>query len=144
MESFILTIGQYEVISSGVVIIPSKESLEFTLDNLRFRIVFVLDKDVDGKMTSSRYENNIITEQNGKQFREIKFYNVINSTNASSTGMIPMATYKSRYLFLKFAINSINTGKEDEEEKVFTYTWYLQQQDAMRTIRGSGDKKEEE
>ena len=44
-------IGEYEVLSSGSLIVPSSKNIEFTFDNLKFRIVFETEKDDNGNLT---------------------------------------------------------------------------------------------
>ena len=45
-----INVGNYEIISSGSVIIPNAEFVEFLFDNLRFKIVFETEKDSDGNI----------------------------------------------------------------------------------------------
>ena len=46
---------------------------------------------------------------------------------AKECGWDGSKTLKNRKLFLKFCINSINIqDKEDKEDKIFFYTWFLE------------------
>ena len=47
-----LKIGNYEVLSTGSVLIPKDEYAEFSFDTLNFRIIFREEKDDEGKATN--------------------------------------------------------------------------------------------
>lgn len=123
-----INVGNYEVISSGAVIVPNTEFLEFLFDNLRFKIIFETEKDDNGNLTQGHYtlsvEKDDVTQS---EFLKITMFNQNKSFFSSSNTMIPVATLKNRKLLLKFCINSINTqDKEDKEDKIFFYTWFLE------------------
>lgn len=123
-----INVGNYEVISSGAVIVPNTESLEFLFDNLRFKIIFETEKDDNGNLTQGHYTLSVEKDEVTKsEFLKIKMLNQNKSFFSSSNTMIPVATLKNRKLLLKFCINSINTqDKEDKEDKIFFYTWFLE------------------
>lgn len=123
-----INVGNYEVISSGAVIVPDTEFLEFLFDNLRFKIIFETEKDDNGNQTQGHYTLSVEKDEvTQSEFLEIRMFNQNNSFFSSTKTMIPVATLKNRKLLLKFCINSINTqGKEDKEDKIFFYTWFLE------------------
>lgn len=123
-----INVGNYEVISSGAVIVPNSEFLEFLFDNLRFKIIFETEKDDNGNLTQGYYTLSVEKDEvTQSEFLKITMFNQNKSFFSSSNTMIPVATLKNRKLLLKFCINSINTqDKEDKEDKIFFYTWFLE------------------
>lgn len=123
-----INVGNYEVISSGAVIVPNTEFLEFLFDNLRFKIIFETEKDDNGNLTQGHYTLSVEKDEvTQSEFLKITMFNQNKSFFSSSNTMIPVATLKNRKLLLKFCINSINTqDKEDKEDKIFFYTWFLE------------------
>lgn len=123
-----ILIGEYEVLSSGSLIVPSSKVIEFIFDNLNFRVVFETEKDEDGNLTQGHYTLNIEQETDSSaKFLKISMYNQNKVFFSSSNSMIQVATLNHRKLYLKFCINSINMQEhEDKEEKIFYYTWFLE------------------
>lgn len=123
-----INIGNFEIISSGSLIIPNSEFIEFLFDNLKFKIIFETEKDDKGNLTQGHYAVNIEKEETTQlEYLKITMFNQNNSFFSSSNSMIPVATLKNRKLFLKFCINSINTQDNGEkEDKIFFYTWFLE------------------
>lgn len=123
-----INVGNYEVISSGAVIVPNTDFLEFLFDNLRFKIIFETEKDDNGNLTQGHYTLSVEKDEvTQSEFLKITMFNQNKSFFSSSNTMIPVATLKNRKLLLKFCVNSINTqDKEDKEDKIFFYTWFLE------------------
>lgn len=124
-----ISIGEYEVLSSGSLIVPLSKNIEFIFDNLKFRIVFEAEKDENGNLTQGHFSLNVEKdESSGSDFLKITMYNQNNSFFSSSNSMLQVATLNKRKLYLKFCINSINTqgGDESKEDKIFYYTWLLE------------------
>lgn len=121
-------IGEYEVLSSGSLIVPLSKSIEFIFDNLRFIIVFETETDDNGNLTQGHFSLNVEKdEHSGLDFLKITMYNQNKSFFSSSNSIIPVATLNKRKLYLKFCINSINTqSDESKEDKIFYYTWFLE------------------
>lgn len=115
-----IKIGDYEVISTGSILIPKGEYAEFSFDTLNFRIIFKEEKDDDGNVTAGRYELNVAPN---REFLEIILYNQDQTFFSSTPNLINVATLMGRKLCLKFCIHSLNT-KDDYEDKLFFYTWY--------------------
>ena len=121
-------IGEYEVLSSGSLIVPLSKNIEFIFDNLRFRIVFETEKDDNGNLTPGHFSLNVEKDGNlGSDFLKITMYNQNKSFFSSSNTMLQVATLNKRKLYLKFCINSLNTqSDENKEDKIFYYTWFLE------------------
>ncbi len=121
-------IGEYEVLSSGSLIVPLSKDIEFIFDNLKFRVVFEMEKDDNGNLTQGHYSLNIEKDENsGLDFLKITMYNQNNSFFSSSNSMLQVATLNKRKLYFKFCINSINKqNDEGKEDKIFYYTWLLE------------------
>lgn len=122
-------IGEYEVLSSSSLIVPSSKNIEFIFDNLKFRIVFDTEKDDNGNLTQGHFDFNIEKDENsGSDFMKITMYNQNNSFFSSSNSILQVATLNKRKLYLKFCIHSISNTQSDEskEDKIFYYTWLLE------------------
>lgn len=121
-------IGEYEVLSSGSLIVPASRTIEFLFDNLKFRIVFETEKDDNGNYTQGHYSLSVEKDElSGSDFLKISMYNQNEAFFSSSNSMIQVAILNHRKLSLKFCINSIN--KQDDkniEDKIFYYTWLLE------------------
>lgn len=121
-------IGEYEVLSSGALIVPMSKNIEFLFDNLKFRIVFETEKDDNGNFTQGHYTFNVEKEEDADMdFLKITMYNQNKTFFSSSNSMFQVATLNHRKLYLKFCINSINIlNDEDKEDKIFYFTWLLE------------------
>lgn len=123
-----ICIGEYEVLSSGALIVPMSNAIEFMFDNLMFKIVFETEKDDNGNYTQGRYALDVEKDEaSSSEFMKITMYNQNKAFFSSSNSMIHVATLNYRKLFLKFCVNSINMQDEKEtEDKIFYYTWFLE------------------
>jgi hypothetical protein len=122
-----INVGNYEIISSGSVIIPDNKFVEFLFDGLTFKIVFETEKDKDGNLTRGRFETKVETDETTQsQFLKIRMLNQNKSYFSSSNQMIPLAEVNGKRLLLKFCIHSINTKDDGNEDKIFFYTWFFE------------------
>ena len=122
-----INVGNYEIISSGSVIIPDNKFVEFLFDDLKFKIVFETDKDEDGNLTRGRFGTRIEKDETTQsEFLKITMYNQNKSYFSSSNQMISLAEVNGKKLLLKFCINSINTKDDGNEDKIFFYTWFFE------------------
>ena len=125
----IIKIGEYEVLASGVLIVPNSQTIEFKFGPLTFRVAFVRERDENGQLTEGHYTTKVIKDE-VKDEPKYLLVTIFNQDNVllSSSSTIPVATYNNKNLLLRFALNSINKSKEDpsaDEDKVFYYTWLL-------------------
>lgn len=110
----------YNIISSGSVIIPANDYVEFSIENLRFRFNMV--------QNSTHAHNGII--QTNVERDDIGDCLIITLVNFSSSFFttpkqaIHLANIGNRDLFLKFSFTSINMSDEGSEGLLF-YTWML-------------------
>lgn len=113
-----------EIISSGNVIVPSDDYVQFELYGLRFRFAFVqesTDENAEIQITKS-----VETDQTGQQCLTILFSNVKNSFFGSFSDSIQVATIEGRSLSVRLSILSIIRNDEaTREDKILFYTWYL-------------------
>lgn len=124
-----ITTKNFDVLSSGSVIIPSDEYAEFLIDGLRFRIVFSEEKDRHGHATDGHFSLNVKQDEHAEDYMEINMCNQNRSFFSSADTLIFVALLRNRKLYLKFCINSINTDDDtDLEDKLLTYTWFLEKE----------------
>jgi hypothetical protein len=122
-----INVGDYKIISSGSVIIPNSEFVEFLYDDLKFKIVFKTETDGKGNLTRGRYETSLEDDPTTQsQFLKITMFNQNKSVFSSTSKMIPLAEIDGRKLMLKFCIHSINPKDDGNEDKIFFYTWFLE------------------
>lgn len=126
--SQMIFVGEYEVLSSGSLIVPLSRNIDFIFDNLKFRIVFETERDDCGNPTQGHFTTSIEKdEESNSDFLKITMYNQNKSFFSSSNSITQVATLNQRKLYLKFCINSINTqNDENKEDKIFYYTWLLE------------------
>lgn len=132
-----LATDKYDIISTGSVIIPNDEVLEFRFENLRFKCSFEEEKDDNGNLTPGHVNTFIENEGTPDAYMIIRIYNQINSFFASSNSMFSLARLNRRELLFKFSIQSINAKKEGTEDKIFFYTWYLRKENAISSPSSS-------
>lgn len=121
-------IGEYIVLSSGSLIIPSSNNIEFKFDNLTFRFVFDTEKDENGDLTEGHFSINLEKdEKSNVEFMKITMYNQNQSFFSSTESKLQLATLNGKRLYLKFCIHSINIQSDkSKEDKIFYYTWFLE------------------
>lgn len=119
MDISIATEG-FDIISSGSVIIPSNDYVEFTIENLRFRFSMV--------QNSNETENGVIQtnieSDNIGQCLIITLVNFSSSFFATPKKALHLAKVDNRDLFIKFSLTSINDNEEGTDGLLF-YTWML-------------------
>lgn len=131
--SFSIETSHYDILSSGVVIIPPSENLIFHIENLKIVVSFVKSSD-DGRMND--FSINLRNEGDG-QYLSLEFTNVRDMTFGSlQQPMIEIGTLGGRNLFLSFSVVTMNTGVE--KSQIFHYTWLLKKAEAETQSEGGG------
>lgn len=113
-----LEIDNYEIISSGSIIIDQSKPMFFKFEdnNINFKFIFSIDKENE----SSRFATKINKEENFLEF------NIINSNSGQLLGnqdLIPLAKLDGKQLYLKFRVTSVG---DEIKDTVFHYSWYLE------------------
>ncbi len=109
-----------DIISSGTVIIPSNDYVEFSIENLRFRFNMVQNSN---NSESGVIQTNLESDDRGKCLI-ITLVNFSSSFFATPKESIHLATVNNRDLFLRFSLTSINVT-EDAADGLLFYTWML-------------------
>lgn len=114
----------YEILSSGSIIVPSNEYVQFEINGLRFRFSFVQESDEDN--AEVKISKNVETDQSGKKCLTVLISNVRNSFFGSIRQSMQVATIDGRSLSVRFSLLSINIDEESKtEDRLLFYTWYL-------------------
>ena len=114
----------YEILSSGSIIVPSNEYVQFEINGLRFRFSFVQESDEDN--AEVKISKNVETGQSGKICLTVLVSNVRNSFFGSIRQSMQVATIDGRSLSVRFSLLSINIDEESKtEDRLLFYTWYL-------------------
>lgn len=112
---------RYDIINTGSVIIPKNDYIEFSFENLNFRIICKEEKNEDGTFSDTRYKTRLVKDDSGNiLYLELCIYNVIGSSFSATEDMLGLGFLSDRSLRLNFAINEIS-----DSTYLFIYTWYL-------------------
>lgn len=123
MEVKLSTEG-YEILSSGSVIVPSNEYVQFEIYGMRFRFSFIQESTEDNAKV--QITKTVETDQSGQKCLTILISNVKDSFFGSLIRSMPVASIEGRPLNVRFSILSINKDEEaNTEDKILFYTWYL-------------------
>lgn len=129
--NFSIETSHYDILSSGVVIIPPNENLIFHIENLKIVVSFVKSSDY-GRVND--FSINLKNEGDG-QYLNLEFTNVSNMTFGSlQMPMIEIGTLGGRKLFLSFSVVTMNTG--EEKSQIFHYTWFLKKAETETQSEG--------
>ena len=115
-----LSTERFDVISTGSVIIPANDYVEFEIEGLRFRFNMVQNNE---GAQNGRIQTNIETDDRG-QCLIITLINFSSSFFATPSEPLRLATINNRDLYFKFSIMSINPTEFGPDGLLF-YTWML-------------------
>ena len=118
----------FDIISTGSVIIPANDYVEFLIENLRFRFNMVQN---DAEAQNGTIETNIEQDDKG-QCLIITLINFSSSFFATPNEALRLAKINNRDLFLKFSLMSINRSIQGTDGLLF-YTWMLSKKDSILT-----------
>lgn len=127
-----LSTENYDIISTGSVVLQQGEYLEFEIENLKFRIVFIDEPIIDGVTRDGKITTGVVnTDPNNTYFR-IALYNQDRAFFSSTPDFVNVASFDGRPLRLKFSVQPIN-NRDGSSDKIFFYTWYLGKDVSMQT-----------
>lgn len=115
---------RFDVISSGSVIIPADDYVEFTIENLRFRFNMIQN---DNDATQGTFQTNIEHDDRGDCLI-ISLVNFSSSFFATSNQELRLAHLNNKDLYLKFSVTAINRVGNRFDGLLF-YTWMLAKQE---------------
>ena len=128
MSTVELSTEVFDIISTGSVIIPANDYVEFLIENLRFRFNMVQN---DAEAQNGTIETNIEQDDKG-QCLIITLINFSSSFFATPNEALRLAKINNRDLFLKFSLMSINRSAQGPDALLF-YTWMLSKKDSILT-----------
>lgn len=128
MSTVELSTEVFDIISTGSVIIPANDYVEFMIENLRFRFNMVQN---DAEAQNGTIETNIEQDDKG-QCLIITLINFSSSFFATPNEALRLAKINNRDLFLKFSLMSINRSTQGPDGLLF-YTWMLSKTDSILT-----------
>ena len=105
MEVKLSTEG-YEILSSGSVIVPSNEYVQFEINGMRFRFSFIQESTEDN--AEVQITKTVETDQSGQKCLTILISNVKDSFFGSLRRSMPVASIEGRPLNVRFSILSLN------------------------------------
>ena len=111
----------FDVISTGSVIIPANDYVEFLIENLRFRLV-----QNNTEAQKGTIETNLEHDAKGPCL-VISLENFSSSFFATPNEALKLARINNRDLFLKCSLISINKSTLGSDVLLF-YTWMLEKE----------------
>ena len=119
-----LSTENYDIISTGSVVLQLGEYLEFEIENLKFRIEFIDETPNGDTPLETKVISGVENCGTNNAYYRIAFYNQTSAFFASTANFGQLAIIAGKPLKLKFCIQAINV-LENKSDKVFFYTWYL-------------------
>lgn len=126
----------YDIISSGSVVLQMGEYLEFQIENLNFRIEFIDEPSGEGSAQAGRVSTEIVNSGSPDAYFRIALYNQSNAYFSSTPDFLNAAVFDGKPLKLKFSTQSINS-RDGSSDQIFFYTWYLGRETAIQTMDNS-------
>lgn len=123
MEMTIST-ERFDIISTGAVIIPADDYVEFAIENLRFRFNLIQNNNEAAQGT---IQTNIEQDDQGECLI-ISLVNFSSSFFATPSQELQVAYLNNRELYLRFSVTSINRSNDSFDSLLF-YTWMLTKQE---------------
>lgn len=118
MEIKVFT-SSYEIISNGTIVFPSDEFVEFTIQNLRFRLSFTTD---DTEKT--HYSTNVKDKESSNSYMEVVFYNIPSLLFATPSNILELGSIDGKRLCLRFSISTIKN--DNKTNLVLVYNWLME------------------
>ena len=129
-----LSTENYDIIDSGSVVLQMGEYLEFQIENLKFRIVFIDEPKEEGVVREGRISTSIENKEDANNaYFKISFYNQNTAFFSSTANFAQLAIIDGKPLKLKFSIQSINE-RDGSGDKIFFYSWYLGKTESEQII----------
>lgn len=123
MEMTIST-ERFDIISTGAVIIPADDYVEFAIENLRFRFNLIQN---DNEAAQGTIQTNIEQDDKG-ECMIISLVNFSSSFFATPSQELRVAYLNNKELYLRFSVTSINRFNDSFDSLLF-YTWMLTKQE---------------
>ena len=127
-----ISTGNYDIISTGSVVLHMGEYLEFQIENLKFRIEFIDEPITEGVTREGRISTGVENAGTDNAYFRIALYNQDSAFFSSTPDFVNAASFDGRPLRLKFSIQPIN-NRNGSSDKIFFYTWYLGKVASMQT-----------
>lgn len=128
-----ISTDNYDIISSGSVVLQMGENLEFKIADLKFRVEFIDEKPEGDAPLEGRIDSGVMNKGTDEAYYRIVFYNQTSAFFASTSDFAHLAVIDGKPLKLKFSIQSINP-RDNSSDKIFFYTWYLGKNASTQTI----------
>lgn len=127
-----ISTGNYDIISTGSVVLQMGEYLEFQIENLKFRVEFIDEPIVEGVSREGRITTGVENAGTDNAYFRIALYNQDSAFFSSTPDFVNVASFDGKPLKLKFSTQPIN-NRQSSSDKVFFYTWYLGKDASMQT-----------
>ena len=127
-----ISTGNYDIISTGSVVLQMGEYLEFQIENLKFRVEFSDEPIVEGVSREGRITTGVENAGTDNAYFRIALYNQDSAFFSSTPDFVNVASFDGKPLKLKFSTQPIN-NRQSSSDKVFFYTWYLGKDASMQT-----------
>ena len=119
-----LSTEQFEIISSGSVIIPFNDYVEFAIENLRFRFTMIQNRSYGQQ---GKFQTNLERDEKGECL-VISLINFSSSFFATPNQELRLAHLQDKDLCLRFSVTAINKTANGFDGLLF-YTWLLSKEE---------------
>ena len=133
-----LSTERFDIISSGSVIIPANDYVEFEIESLRFRVSMIQN---DNEATQGTIQTNLERDGRGPCLI-ISLVNFSTSFFATPNQELRLAYLNRKDLYLRFSLTSINRIGNSYDGLLF-YTWMLSKQENVVNPNGQEDASEQ-
>lgn len=117
-----ISTGKDSIASSGSVIIPENDFIEFKINNLKFRFLAVFDENTDKDIKPDI--NLRIDEIDGERYCIIEFRNFKNDTKMFFKTPIGLASFEQKSL--KLSLHAAAFNGMQSINILMNYTWLLE------------------
>lgn len=115
-----ISTSKFEIIDSGMVIVPPQEYVEFEHDSLRFRFNFIDTSKSESEQPKPEITGTLESDEKS----EFLSINVINYNGLfhTTTNTLEVGKVEGKKLSVMFSIATVGSG--DVRIRLFNYTWY--------------------
>lgn len=116
-----ISTSKYEIIESGSIIVPENDYVQFKINGLRFRFVF-MPNEIDKNNQEAGVTGTLKKDDEG-DYLEIEVENY-NSVFSSPMERLRVGTVGDKSLFVYFSIVPLITNNTKVNSRIMLYTWY--------------------
>ena len=115
-----ISTSKFNLVESGSVVVPEDDYVEFNIDGVRFRFVF-LPNDINWENKESGVSGTLKSDSDG-EYLEIEDLNY-NDLFSSPSQSLPVGKMNEKTLYVNFSIVPLYNGTKIKS-RILLYSWY--------------------